>query len=210
MEHVLFFHILGMSISIVYYNGNDSPQPFRFIADLGFFRVPAAAVPWHFWSSFLLLAFWPFGSFCFFGRVLIFYPCGKIVTIRHSFSYLLMTIMFLCAGDGCTSCCMYKYIYFFKKKLLAASKVRVRGWYGEAWDELFVNLGRLHPASVLGVGGEAVARASLHSVERRQQQLPPRRAGFALQRQVLRGVLRTRFGDFLVELSHTREVQLIV
>ena len=117
LEHVLFFHILGMSISIVYYNGNDSPQPFRFIADLGFFRVPAAAVPWHFWSSFLLLAFWPFGSFCFFGRVLIFYPCGKIVTIRHSFSYLLMTIMFLCAGDGCTSCCMYKYIVVFFKQI---------------------------------------------------------------------------------------------
>ena len=86
----------------------------------------------------------------------------------------------------------------------------MRGWYDAAWDELFVNLGRLHPASVLGGGGEAVARASLHSLERRQLQLPPRRAGFPLQRQVLRGVLQTRFGDFLVELSYTREVQLIV
>jgi len=28
---------------------------------------------------------------------------------------------------------MYKYIVVFFKKLLAASKVRVRGWYGEAW-----------------------------------------------------------------------------
>ena len=125
-----------------------------------------------------------------------------------------MTIMFLCAGDGCTSCCMYKYIYIyivvFLLKLLAASKVRVRGWYGAAWDELFVNLARLHLASALGGGGEAIARATLHSLERRQLQLPLRRAGFALHRQVLRGVPQTRFGDFLVELSYTREVQLIV
>lgn len=38
-------------------------------------------MPWHFWSSFLLLAFRLFGSFCFFGRVLIFYPYGKIVKV---------------------------------------------------------------------------------------------------------------------------------
>ena len=106
------------------------------------------------------------------------------MTIRHSFSYLLMTIMFLCAGDGCTSCCMYKYIAVFFY-LLAASKVRVRGYYG-VWDELFLNMARLHPASVLGGGGEAIARATLRSLERRQLQLPPHRAGFALQRQVLR------------------------
>ena len=109
---------------------------------------------------------------------------------------------------------LYVQIYScFVKHLLAASKVRVRGWYGAAWDELCVNWGRLHPAAVLGVfggGGEALARATLHSLERRQLQLPPRRAGFARQRQVLRGVLQTRFGDFLVELSYTREVQLIV
>ena len=61
-----------------------------------------------------------------------------------------------------------------------------------------------------GGGGEALARATLHSLERRQLQLPPRRAGFARQRQVLRGVLQTRVGDFLVELSYTRGVQLIV
>ena len=109
---------------------------------------------------------------------------------------------------------LYVQIYScFFKNLLAASKVRVRGWYGAAWDELCVNWGRLHPAAVLGAfggGGEALARATLHSLERRQLQLPPRRAGFARQRQVLRGVLQTRFGDFLVELSYTREVQLIV
>jgi hypothetical protein len=116
--------------------------------------------------------------------------------------------MFLCAGDGCTSCCMYKYIVVFFY-LLAASKVRVRGYYG-VWDELFLNMARLHPTSVLGGGGEAIARATLRSLERRQLQLPPRRAGFALQRQVLRGVLHTRYGEFFVELSYTREVQLIV
>ena len=94
--------------------------------------------------------------------------------------------MFLCAGDGCTSCCMYKYIVVFFFNLLAASKVRVRGYYGNGvWDELFLNMARLHPASVLGGGGEAIARATLRSLERRQLQLPPRRAGFALQRQVL-------------------------
>ena len=68
----------------------------------------------------------------------------------------------------------------YLKNLLAASKVRVRGWYGAAWDELCVNWGRLHPAAVLGAfggGGEALARATLHSLERRQLQLPPRRAG---------------------------------
>ena len=109
---------------------------------------------------------------------------------------------------------LYVQIYsWFFKNLLAASKVRVRGWYGAAWDELCVNWGRLHPAAVLGAfggGGEALARATLHSLERRQLQLPPRRAGFARQRQVLRGVLQTRFGDVLVELSYTREAQLIV
>ena len=134
--------------------------------------------------------------------------------IRHSYAYLLMTMtnMFLCAGDGCTSCCMYKYIVVLKK-MLAAIKVRVRDWYGAAWDELCVNWGRLHPAAVLGAfggGGEALARATVHSLERRQLQLPPRIAGVTRQRQVLRGVLQTRFGDFLVELSYTREVQLIV
>jgi hypothetical protein len=51
----------------------------------------------------------------------------------------------------------------YLKNLLAASKVRVRGWYGAAWDELCVNWGRLHPAAVLGAfggGGEALARAT--------------------------------------------------
>ena len=85
----------------------------------------------------------------------------------------------------------------------------MRGYYG-VWDELFLNMARLHPTSVLGGGGEAIARATLRSLERRQLQLPPRRAGFALQRQVLRGVLHTRYGEFFVELSYTREVQLIV
>ena len=76
---------------------------------------------------------------------------------------------------------LYVQIYsWLLKKMLAASKVRVRGWYGAAWDELCVNWGRLHPAAVLGAfggGGEALARATLHSLERRQLQLPPRRAG---------------------------------
>ena len=86
----------------------------------------------------------------------------------------------------------------------------MRGYYG-VWDELFLNMARLHPESVLGSNFEVLARAILHDVERRQEQLPPRRAGFSLQRQALRGVLRTRLGDlFLVELSYTREVQLIV
>ena len=81
---------------------------------------------------------------------------------------------------------LYVQIYScFFLNLLAASKVRVRGYYG-VWDELFLNMARLHPASVLGGGGEAIARATLRSLERRQLQLPPRRAGFALQRQVLR------------------------
>ena len=59
---------------------------------------------------------------------------------------------------------LYVQIYScFLKNLLAASKVRVRGWYGAAWDELCVNWGRLHPAAVLGAfggGGEALARAT--------------------------------------------------
>ncbi|CAL1167971.1 unnamed protein product [Cladocopium goreaui] len=51
--------------------------------------------------------------------------------------------------------------------------VRVRGWYGAAWEEFCANWSRLHPAAVLGAfggGGEALARANLHSLERRQLQ----------------------------------------
>ena len=109
---------------------------------------------------------------------------------------------------------LYVQIYsWFFKNLLAASKVRVRGWYGAAWEEFCANWSQLHPAAVLGAfggGGEALARANLHSLERRQLQLPARRAGVTRQRQVLRGVLQTTMEDFWVELSYTREVQLIV
>ena len=98
---------------------------------------------------------------------------------------------------------LYVQIYsWFFKNLLAASKVRVRGWYGAAWEEFCANWSQLHPAAVLGAFGGGL--------ERRQLQLPPRRAGVTRQRQVLRGVLQTTMGDFWVELSYTREVQLIV
>ena len=63
---------------------------------------------------------------------------------------------------------LYVQIYsWFLKNLLAASKVRVRGWYGAAWEEFCANWSRLHPAAVLGAfggGGEALARANLHSL----------------------------------------------
>ena len=67
------------------------------------------------------------------------------------------------------------------------------------------------PYSVLlAVAAKPWHGSNLHSLERRQLQLPPRRAGVTRQRQVLRGVLQTTMGDFWVELSYTREVQLIV
>ena len=100
--------------------------------------------------------------------------------------------------------------FFFN--LLAASKARVLAWYGEAWVVLWARWVRLHPAALLGAfgGGEALARGGLQNLERHQPQLAPRRAGVARQRQILRGVLRTAAGEFLVELGCTREVQLIV
>ena len=63
---------------------------------------------------------------------------------------------------------------------------------------------RLHPTALLGAfgGGKALVRGGLRNLERHQLQLAPRSAGVARQRQILAG-------EFWVELSCTREVQLI-
>ena len=106
------------------------PQPFHFVASLGFFQVPASAVPWRCWECFVVCVcvfFYPAAKRDRWN--LCFYPFEQISKAYFCVLVFCMNMLLCVGGDGTCSCVCH----FVGFKLPPAFKGCVLNYYGGEW-----------------------------------------------------------------------------